>query len=229
LLSSAGRWKKTFGKNKNMRYAIVFNHPYPGSFCNAILETVQKALVKTGHHTDILHLDNDAFNPVMTAADLEGFVKGAPVDPQVIEYRSILERADHLILIFPIWWELMPAMTKGFIDKVIYPGVAYDCDKSGRYPRMVKRWHSLQSITLITTMNTPGFLYRLVFGNAIKKAVFTGTFWKMGYRNRKWINFSKVKFVTEEKRKSWLMQLDKRFSADTRCSATGQPLKTAHV
>jgi NAD(P)H dehydrogenase (quinone) len=215
-----------------MRYAIVFNHPYQKSFCNAILQTVQKALAGAGHHTDILHLDNDGFNPVMTAADLEGFVKGAPVDPKVLEYRSILERADHLILIFPIWWELMPALTKGFIDKVIYPGVAYDTDNTGRWPRMVKRWHQLQSVTLITTMNTPGFLYRLVFGNAIKKAVFTGTFWKMGYGRRKWINFSKVKFVKEEKRKAWLAQLDKRFSRltpNTVCTATGQPLETSNV
>jgi NAD(P)H dehydrogenase (quinone) len=218
-----------------MRYAIVFNHPYEGSFCSAILRTVQKALSSAGHHADTLHLDNDSFNPVMTTADLQGFVKGAPVDPKVIEYRSILEQADHLILIFPIWWELMPAMTKGFIDKVIYPGVAYDYEKSGRWPKMVKRWDRLQGITLITTMNTPSLAYRLVFGNAIKKALFTGTFWKMGYRNRKWIRFSMVKFVSVEKRQRWLAALEKHFArqspkidaqspavADSRCPATVQ-------
>jgi NAD(P)H dehydrogenase (quinone) len=210
-----------------MRYAIVFNHPYEGSFCNAILQTVQNALSSAGHHADTLHLDNDGFNPVMTSADLRGFVEGAPVDPKVMEYRSILEQADHLILIFPIWWELMPAMTKGFIDKVIYPGVAYDYDKSGRWPKMVKRWRRLQGVTLITTMNTPSLAYRLIFGNAIKKALFTGTFWKMGYRNRKWIRFSMVKFVSDRKRQDWLDSLQKRFGklvapADSRCPATVQ-------
>lgn len=216
-----------------MKVAIVFNHPYEGSFCNAILQTVQKALSVAGHETDVLHLDKDGFNPVMTAADLQGFVKGTPVDPKVIGYRERLAQADHLVLIFPIWWELMPALTKGFIDKVIYPGVAYDYDTSGRWPRMIKRWHSLQSITLITTMNSAGWVYRLIFGNAIKKALFTGTFWKMGYRNRKWINFSMVKFVSEEKRKTWLTKLHNRFSKlsqgrkttatpDTHCTTTGQ-------
>lgn len=195
-----------------MKVAIVFNHPYEGSFCNAILQTVQTALAAAGHHTDLIHLDHDQFNPVMTAADLQGFVKGTPVDPKVMEYRDRLAQADHLVLIFPIWWELMPALTKGFIDKVIFPGVAYDYDKSGRWPRMMKRWQNLQGITLITTMNSAGWVYRFIFGNAIKKAVFTGTFWKMGYRNRKWINFSMVKFVKEEKRKSWLAKLAKRFA-----------------
>jgi putative NADPH-quinone reductase len=210
-----------------MRYAIVFNHPYDGSFCNAILQTVQKALTSAGHDTDILHLDDDGFNPVMTAADLKGFTQGAPVDPQVIAYRQRLEQADHLILIFPIWWELMPAMTKGFIDKVIYPGVAYDYDKSGRWPKMIKRWHRLRGVTLITTMNTPSLVYRLVFGNAIKKALFAGTYWKLGYRNRKWIRFSMVKFVSPEQRAHWLATLERRFAqlapaADNGCPTTVQ-------
>jgi NAD(P)H dehydrogenase (quinone) len=118
------------------------------------------------------------------------------------------------------------AMTKGFIDKVIFPGVAYDSDKSGRWPKMAKRWHRLQGITLITTMNTPSVIYRLIFGNAIRKALFTGTFWKMGYRNRKWIRFSMVKFVSDEKRQR-CGQPAKRFGnrtlpADSRCLATEQ-------
>ena len=155
-----------------MRTAIVFNHPYEGSFCSAILQSVLRGLQSAGHETDVLHLDNEKFDPVMSAADLKGFTLSKPIDPKVLEYRERLAAADHLIFIFPIWWELMPAMTKGFIDKVIFPGVAYDYDKSGRFPRMVKRFHRLKGITLITTMNTPSVFYRLIFGNAIKRALF---------------------------------------------------------
>jgi NAD(P)H dehydrogenase (quinone) len=194
-----------------MKVAIIFNHPYEGSFCTAILQSVIRGLQSAGHETDVLHLDNDSFNPVMTAADLKGFTLGAPVDPMVLAYRARLEQAGHLIFIFPIWWELMPAMTKGFIDKVIFPGVAYDYDRSGRFPRMIKRWDRVQGVTLITTMNTPPLVYRLIFGNAIKKALFAGTFWKLGYRNRKWICFGMVKFVSQEKRERWLAQLTRRF------------------
>ena len=194
-----------------MRTLIVFNHPYDGSYCNAILGSVLAGLRKAGQEADLLHLDKDGFNPVMTAEDLKGFKEGRPVDPKVLEYRDRLEKADHLVLIFPIWWELMPAMTKGFIDKVIFPGVAYDYDHSGRWPKMVKRFHRLQGVTLITTMNTHSFFYRLIFGNAIKRAMFTGTFWKMGYGNRKWINLNMVKFVSEKKRKYWLEKIERRF------------------
>jgi len=195
-----------------MKTAIVFNHPYNRSYCSAILAAVQKGLQKAGHQTDVLHLDEEGFNPVMTAADLKGFAESKAVDPKVLEYQERLKDADHLVFIFPVWWELMPAMTKGFIDKVIYPGVAYHNDQSRRIPRMVKAFDKIKSVTVITTMNTPSLMYRLLFGNAIKKSLFTGTLWKTGYTNRKWISLNMVKFVSPEKRQRWLLKIEQKFA-----------------
>ena len=101
-----------------MKVVIVFNHPYEGSYCNAILDSVSRGLEQANNHVDIINLDKDGFNPVMTAQDLKAFRDKKPVDPKVIEYKNRLENADHAIFIFPIWWELMPALMKGFIDKV---------------------------------------------------------------------------------------------------------------
>lgn len=52
-----------------MRTVIVFNHPYEGSFCNAILNAVTKGLQKNGHEVDVINLDKDQFDPRMTSAD----------------------------------------------------------------------------------------------------------------------------------------------------------------
>lgn len=193
-----------------MKVAIVFNHPYDGSYCNAILSSVTIGLQNGNHEVDIIHLDKEGFNPVMTSADLKAFKDRKPVDPKVIEYKQRLDNADHLVFIFPIWWELMPALTKGFIDKVIFPGVAYDYTPSGN--GMIPMFKKIKGVTVITTMNTPSIFYRLIFGNAIKKAILTGTFWKMGYKNRKWINLCMVKMVSDMKRKKWLTNLENRFS-----------------
>ncbi|MCC6287379.1 MAG: NAD(P)H-dependent oxidoreductase [Chitinophagaceae bacterium] len=196
-----------------MRTAIIFNHPYEQSYCNAILQAVTNGLQKANHEIDLIHLDKDGFNPVMTAADLKAFKDKKPVDPKVIEYKERLNKADHLLFIFPVWWELMPALTKGFIDKVIFPGVAYDYAPKGY--GMIPLFKNIKSVTVITTMNTAGIVYRLIFGNAIKKAIMTGTFWKMGYKNRKWISLNMVKFVSDKKRKKWLAKLENRFAALT--------------
>jgi len=194
-----------------MHIAIVFNHPHDGSFCNALLQAVTKGLQVAGHEVDLLHLDRDGFNPVMTAADLKAFRDKSPIDPQVLAYKDRLARADHIVFIFPIWWELMPALTKGFIDKVVFPGVAYDYTNP-QNTRMRPLWTNLKGVTVITTMNTPGWLYGTLFGNAIKKALILGTFFKMGYRNLKWISFNEVKSVPRAKREKWLLQVEQRFA-----------------
>jgi putative NADPH-quinone reductase len=128
----------------------------------------------------------------------------------VLNYKQRLEQAEHLVFIFPVWWELMPAMTKGFIDKVIFPGITYDYAKSGL--KMINRLTQLKGTTIITTQNTPALVYRLFFGNAIKYAMLRGTFWKIGFPKRKWINLCMVKFVSDKKRRKWLINIENRFS-----------------
>ncbi|TGD59227.1 NAD(P)H-dependent oxidoreductase [Flavobacterium humi] len=194
-----------------MNILIVFNHPYEGSYCNSLLNAVQKGLQLASHTTDLIHLDREQFNPVMSAQDLRAFRDRKPVDCQVINYQERLQNADHLIFIFPIWWELMPALMKGFIDKVIFPGLAYDYSNASN-TRMKPLLKNIKGVTVITTMNTPGFIYRWFFGNAIQRALIRGTFWKLGYKNRKWISFNRVKMVSQEKREEWLQKLEKQFS-----------------
>jgi NAD(P)H dehydrogenase (quinone) len=200
-----------------MKVVIVFNHPYDGSFCNAILHSVTNGLVIGNHQIDLIHLDKDNFNPVMTATDLKGFREKKAIDPKVIEYSDRIKNADYLVLVFPIWWELMPAMMKGFIDKVVFPGLAYDYTNSNN-TRMKPLWDNIKGVTMITTMNTPNWLYYVLFSNAIKKALLLGVFWKIGFKNRKWLSFNQVKMVSDEKRKKWLKELEFKFSRSPKFS-----------
>lgn len=193
-----------------MRTVIVFNHPYEGSYCNAILNAVIKGLKIANHEVDLMHLDNDGFNPVMSKADLKAFVEHKPVDPQVIDYNERLKKANHLIFIFPIWWDLMPATTKGFVDRVLSPGVVYD-----HHPRgfgLVPLLKNLKSVTIITTMNKPKIMYSLLIGNLIRKAMLRSVFKTMGYKNLNWISFAYVKSVSQEKRVKWLTDIENKFA-----------------
>lgn len=199
-----------------MNTLIVFNHPYAGSYCNAILESAQSALSDSGQSCDLIHLDNDRFNPVMSADDLAAFAKahklGAEalkgLDAQILSYAKKLQHTEHLVLIFPIWWELMPAMMKGFIDKLIFPAIAYEYTDAGAIKLALTK---LQKVTIITTMNTPKSVYRVTFGNAIQRALVKGTFEMIGCKSVKWINLDRVKFVSHEKRQKWLSEIKRYF------------------
>src|SRR5690606_21642851 len=109
-----------------------------------------------------------------------------------------------------IWWDLMPATTKGFVDRALSPGVVYD-----HHPRgfgLVPLLKKLKSVTVITTMNKPQIMYSVLIGNLIKKAMIKSVFKTMGYKNLNWISFASVKSVSQEKREKWLTDLEKRFS-----------------
>ncbi|MBQ2918475.1 MAG: NAD(P)H-dependent oxidoreductase [Bacteroidales bacterium] len=198
-----------------MNTLIVFNHPYGGSFCGAILAAVERGLKTGGHKCRVINLDQDDFDPVMRSKDLLAFVGAGragedaldAIDDQVREYKGHLEWAEHLVMIFPVWWMTTPAMTKGFIDKVIFPAIAYDM-KDGR---LVSRL-SLRKVTVITTMNTPADIYREVFGNPLEGSLIKGTFRQIGIENIEWTSLSEVKQVSREQREAWLEEIERRFA-----------------
>ena len=200
-----------------MKTLIIFNHPYEGSFCSAIRESVKAGLRKGRHSCKVINLDKDRFDPVMRAKDLEIFrLRGAEdlnlvtgMDPKVLRYKKRLEWAERIVMIFPIWWMTMPAMTKGFIDKVIFPGVAYRMEGS----RLVSTLSNLKQVVIITTMNTPSDVYKEQFDNSLEGSLIKGTFNKIGIHDIRWISLNMVKQVGDEKRWVWLDEIETEFAA----------------
>ena len=94
-----------------MNTLIILAHPYEKSFCAAVADTV----IKSSKNPDFIYLDKDNFNPVMSGEELLAWRRGEALDPQVLEYQRRVKAADHIVLIFPIWWEAMPAIMIGLL------------------------------------------------------------------------------------------------------------------
>ena len=199
-----------------MKTLIIFNHPYEGSFCSAIREAVKAGLRKGHHQCKVINLDKDRFDPVMRASDLELFrLRGDQdltlvpgVDPRILRYKKKLEWAERIVMIFPVWWMNVPAMTKGFIDKVIFPGIAYRMDGNNLKSTLT----SLKQVVIISTMNTPADIYRDEFDNSLEGSLIKGTFNKIGIHDIKWISLNKVVQSGDEKRWVWLDEIETMFS-----------------
>lgn len=199
-----------------MRTLIVYNHPYEHSFCHAILEACQRGLKEGGSTIDIIDLNKDGFNPTMSANDLKAFAIAhnnpgeafSMLDSKVLDYKERLQQAEHIVFIFPIWWMLMPALTKGFIDKVLFPEIAYRYDSQGC---MIGILSNIKQVTVITTMATSAERYGTILGNAVWKALLHGTFETIGWNNCRWINFDRIKDSSPEQRTGWLQQVEEYF------------------
>lgn len=200
-----------------MRTLFIFNHPYDGSFCNALLDAAIQGVERAGGEFDLIHLDKDGFNPIMSSGDLKAFsvARSNPLetlqslDNKVLDYKKRLEKAHHLVFIFPIWWMLMPALTKGFIDRVIFPEVAYTYSSDGSMHSSLK---NLGHVTVITTMGGPASVYDTLMSNAVWKAIKYGTFGVIGINQCKWMNFDQVAKVSVDKRSHWLKDVEEYFA-----------------
>jgi len=104
----------------------------------------------------------------------------------------------------------MPALTKGFIDKVFVKGILFDEPKKGR--PFVNLMPKLKCVSLLTVMSTPNFVYKWIFGNPITKILFRGTFRKMGIHNLKWYNYTGLEDRSLEKRQQYLSKTERIFA-----------------
>lgn len=145
---------------------IVYAHPWEGSYNHAILNSITKALEAKEETFQVINLYKDGFNPVFTAEELEQFNRGETPYELVKEYQKKLSQATELIFIFPVWWWDLPAILKGFIDKVMLSGFAFLEDKTtGALKGLLT---NIEKTTVISTSTTDKDYIESEGGNAIQ-------------------------------------------------------------
>lgn len=106
-----------------MNHLIILCHPSNASFNHAIADSVEAVSGALGHDTRCRDLYGIAFNPILSRKDLDCTVETAPQD--VRQEQEFISWADMLTFVYPIWWAGMPAVLKGYIDRVFCQGFAY--------------------------------------------------------------------------------------------------------
>lgn len=103
-----------------MKHLIVYAHPRKGSLNHAILQTAVEGLQQKGHEVVVRDLYELNFQPVLSSSEMNG-----DIGEDVVREQEFLEWADVITFIYPIWWTGMPAIMKGYIDRVFSYGFAY--------------------------------------------------------------------------------------------------------
>ncbi|MDO4228173.1 NAD(P)H-dependent oxidoreductase, partial [Neisseria sp.] len=174
---------------------IIYAHPYEKSFNHGILQRVQQLLDTQNGPYRLIDLYADGFNPAYTKEELALFNQGKALDPLVLDYQEALKKTERLIFIFPIWWADMPAIVKGFEDKVFLKTLAYDQTPTGVKGRMTH----IREALVISTSTAPTWYLKLFCGNVINRAMLGHTIKGIGVGKRKWLNFGNIDHSTAEK------------------------------
>ncbi|MBO3758687.1 NAD(P)H-dependent oxidoreductase [Ciceribacter sp. L1K22] len=154
------------------RVLVVLAHPLPDSFAASAARTVREALETAGHIVDFLDLYAEDFDPRLTAAERAAYMTPDYDASAVAPLVARLKAADALVLVFPQWWFNLPAIMKGFIDRVFVPGVAFDHDKAGG--RIVPLMTNIRSFSVVTSTGSPWWVVRFYMGDPVRRILKRG-------------------------------------------------------
>ena len=162
-------------------------------------------MISKGRDILLIDLNKDGFNPVLEERDLALFSRGESKDEKIKEYQKHLKKSDEVIFIFPIWWYEMPAILKGFMDKVMLKDFAYKETALGLKCLLTH----VKKTTVITTSEYPTWYLNLFGGNYIKGTFIGNTLKSIGLKKVKWLNNSNTSRGSNKKRESFLKKIVK--------------------
>lgn len=138
------------------RILVILGHPNTDSFCAAIADSYSEGAQAAGHEVRRIAVGDLAFDPVLRL----GYAGSQPLEPDLAAAQAAIAWAQHLVFVYPVWWGAMPALLKGFIDRVFLPGFAF------KYRSGSPLWDRLlagRSAHLFVTMDSPPWYYRWVY------------------------------------------------------------------
>ncbi|MDR0225061.1 MAG: NAD(P)H-dependent oxidoreductase [Burkholderiaceae bacterium] len=139
----------------SQRILLVLGHPSADSLCAGLADAYLQGARQGGAEVRVLRLGELDFDPVLQA----GYRGEQALEPDLCQARDDILWASHLAWVYPTWWGAMPALLKGFIDRVFLPGFAF------RYRSGSVLWDRLlagRSADLLVTMDSPPWYYRWV-------------------------------------------------------------------
>jgi NAD(P)H dehydrogenase (quinone) len=171
-----------------MKHLVVAAHPSEDSFTMGLTRAYVAELEKLGHSLRTYDLYRMGFDPVLTAHELVPASADHPVSADVVQAQDDIRAADALTVIYPLWWLSMPAMMKGYIDRVFARGFAYEANNG-----IVHGLLSGKKSILITVSGAPlPLLARSGRWNAVQVLQDTHIFHSTGFELLEHLHFDEI-------------------------------------
>lgn len=187
-----------------MNISVILAHPNPQSLNHAIAHTAATTAQQRGHQVIFHDLYAEHFDPLLFHDE---FPKGASLPPEIAAHCQEIAAADGIIIVHPNWWGQPPAILKGWVDRVIRPGVAYQFLEDDQGEGVPVGLLKAKAVLVFNTSNTPPERERSVFGDPLeilwKNCIFDLCGVTTFYRQM----FCVVVTSTEEQRRHWLQQV----------------------
>ncbi|WP_241330648.1 NAD(P)H-dependent oxidoreductase [Chryseobacterium arthrosphaerae] len=179
------------------KIAIINGHPNKDSFNFGIVDAYKAGARESGAEIKEIAIANLRFDPNLRF----GYQKRMELEPDLVRAWEIIQWADHLVWVHPVWWGGLPALTKGFIDRLFLPGFAYQYRKNSVWwDRLLKG----KTAHIMTTLDQPGWYYRLMYGRPSVNQLKKSTLEFCGVKPVKVTYIGIIRNSKDEQRSKWL-------------------------
>jgi putative NADPH-quinone reductase len=179
------------------RILLILGHPSSNSFCAALAERYAQSALGAGHEVRQLFLGKMDFDPILR----EGYRQVQPLEADLRNAQADILWAEHLTLVYPIWWGGIPALLKGFFDRVFLPGFAFKYREGKAFPDKLLQGRSAH---LLVTMDTPPWYYRWIYRMPGLHQVRKTTLEFCGIKPGKTLTFGPILGSSPAQRQAWL-------------------------
>ena len=189
-----------------MKVSVILAHPNIGSFNHAIATIAVATLKQKGHTVNFHDLYAEEFDPILPGSEIP---KDADVTPEIGKHCQEIEEAEGIIIIHPNWWGQPPAILKGWVDRVIRPGTAYeflDGDKGEGIPNGLLK---AKSAVVFNTSNTKTERELAEFGDPLETIWRNCIFRLCGVEGFYRQTFNIVVTSSKEQRQEWLQEVNR--------------------
>ncbi|WP_439858845.1 NAD(P)H-dependent oxidoreductase [Pseudomonas sp. MBLB4136] len=184
------------------RILMIFGTPKASSLCHALGDAYAQGARGKGHVVRQLKLGELSFDPVLR----DGYDQGQLLEPDLLEAQRQIHWAEHLVFVYPVWWGGLPALLKGFFDRVFLPGFAF------KYRGHSHAWDKLLSgrtADLLVTLDTPPWYFRWIYGAPAHRQMTRTILGFSGVKTRRLAEFAPVRPSSEAQRQSWLQRAER--------------------
>ncbi len=187
-----------------MKISVILAHPDKDSFNHAIAEASVQALRENSHEVNFHDLYDEEFDPLLRGNELS---KDASLPRDIQTHCDEISSIDGIIIVHPNWWGQPPAILKGWVDRVIRPGIAYEFKEGDKGEGVPVGLMKAKAVLVFNTSNTPVEREISVLGDPLE------TLWKncifdlCGVVNFHRRMFGVIVTSTQEQRKEWLAQV----------------------
>jgi NAD(P)H dehydrogenase (quinone) len=182
---------------------LLLGHPSENSFCHALLNAYKTGAESAGANCKTIFISKLNFNVNLS----DGYRTGdsMQLEDDLVASQQLIQWADHVVMAYPNWWGFMPALTKGFIDRVFLPGFAFKHHSGKVFPEKLLKGKSMR---LLITMDTPKWWFYLIYRASQYQILKDIVFGYVGFDPIRFSTFGFMRKSTEKLRINWLKKVE---------------------